>query len=240
MTQSTQEKLFSAKRLGGYASLAEHEANFTLIRHISHKIGILEVVIRNQIDSVLLEKVGDWWQLLPKDIEVLGGISTHKDALISKQSMGFWPKVVEHFKIYDKVFNLDFLDRLDFKRYYPKNKNRFGTKTHLAHRKNAHLKRHEKSDLLLQLLRKLRNRAFHFENLYKCSPKGYPRLNANIADNKHESHPENQKQQEKPQAEPQYLYVGLHPDKIVLFLEDLLGSFAPELVSYASGGKEST
>ncbi|WP_158652622.1 hypothetical protein [Helicobacter ailurogastricus] len=266
MREDTQEKLFSTPRLRGYASLAEHEANFALIGCISHKIGILEVVIRNQIDSVLLEKVGDWWQHLPPSIKISGertnsiqleihpsikiilkitGDISHITpiTLVSKQSMGFWLKVVEYFRIYDQIFNPSFLDNLDFKKYYLKNKNRFGTKTHLAHRKNAHLKRHEKADLLLQLLRKLRNRAFHFENLYKCNPKGYPRLNANIADNKHESHHKNQEQQEKPQAEPQDLYVGLHPDKIVLFLDDLLGSFAPELVDYAggeSGGKEST
>ncbi|WP_104629672.1 hypothetical protein [Helicobacter bizzozeronii] len=237
MTQSAQEKLFSAKRLGGYASLAEHEANFTLIRHISYKIGILEVVIRNQIDSVLLEKEGDWWQCLPASIHINGDL-TCQEGLISKQSMGFWLKVVEHFKIYDKVFNLDFLDRLDFKRYYPKNKNRFSHTNHIL-RKNAHLKRHEKADLLLQLLRTLRNRAFHFENLYKYTPKGDPRLSVKITADKHTDKPNQTEQKEKPQE----LYIALHPDKIVLFLEDLLGSFAPELVSYAnggSGGKEST
>ncbi len=58
MQEDTQEKLFSTPRLRGYTSPVEHEANFSLIGRISHKIGILEVVIRNQIDSVLLEKVG--------------------------------------------------------------------------------------------------------------------------------------------------------------------------------------
>ncbi len=224
-----------------------------LIEHISHKIGILEVVIRNQIDSMLLEKVGEWWQCLPPSIKISGErtnsiqseiylnikitLKTTGDishviltTLVSKQSMGFWLKVVEHFKIYDKVFALDFLDRLDFRRYHPKNKNRFGAKTYLAHRENAHLKHHEKVDLILQLLRKLRNRAFHFENLYKYTPNGYPRLNASIADDKHESHNKN----------PPNLYVGLHPDKIVLFLDDLLRSFVPELADYASGRKGST
>ncbi|WP_286348940.1 hypothetical protein [Helicobacter felistomachi] len=36
MTEDTQKKLFSAQRLKGYASLKEHEANFTLIASISH------------------------------------------------------------------------------------------------------------------------------------------------------------------------------------------------------------
>ncbi|BCZ19996.1 hypothetical protein NHP190012_16380 (plasmid) [Helicobacter sp. NHP19-012] len=192
-------------------------------------------MIRNQIDSVLLEQVGAWWQHLPKSIQINGDLA-HQDGLISKQSMGFWLKVVEHFKIYDKVFALDFLDHLDFKRYFHKNRNRFGTKTNLAHRKNAHLKRHEKADLLLQLLRTLRNRAFHFENLYKYTPKGDPRLNAKILEDKHTAYPTPAKQTLKPQE----LYIALQPDKIALFLEDLLGSFAPELVSYANGGKRFT
>ncbi|WP_233704396.1 hypothetical protein [Helicobacter cynogastricus] len=121
---------------------------------------------------------------MPEDIEVLGGISTHKDALISKQSMGFWLKVVEYFRIYDQIFNPSFLDDLDFKKYYRKNKNRFSHTDHIL-RENAHPRRYEKADLLLQLLRNLRNRAFHFENLYKCTPKGDPRLTAKITADKH-------------------------------------------------------
>ncbi|WP_235853128.1 hypothetical protein [Helicobacter labacensis] len=239
MTQSTQEKLFSIPRLRGYTSLAEHEANFALIGLISHKIGILAVVIRNQIDSVLLEQVGDWWQDLPPSIKISGertsfiqseiypgieitlkttGDISHvtPTTLTSKQSMGFWLKVVEYFKIYDKIFNPSFLNALDFKRYYHANKNRFNDTKDLRH--------HQKAKILLQLLRNLRNRAFHFENLYKYTPKGDPRLSTKITNYKGD----------------QELYVALHPDKIPIFLDDLLRSFAPELVGYASGGKGST
>ncbi|WP_233710948.1 hypothetical protein [Helicobacter salomonis] len=227
MTEDTQERFFSTQRLKGYASLQEHEANFTLIASISHKIGILEVVIRNQIDSVLLDKKGDWWQHLPPNIHITGD-PTYKEDLVSKQSLGFWLKVVEHFQIYDQLFDLDFLDRLNFKKYCPKNKNRFGNKTSSKPRKKAHLKRYEKADLILQLLHTLRNRAFHFENLYKYTPKGYPRLSVKITDDKH--HKKNQALQlEKPQE----LYIALQPDKILLFLNDLLESFNPELANYA-------
>ncbi|WP_104708084.1 hypothetical protein [Helicobacter ailurogastricus] len=227
MTEDTQKKLFSAQRLKGYASPKEHEANFTLIASISHKIGILEVVIRNKIDSILLEKKGDWWQHLPQNIHITGD-PTCKEDLVSKQSMGFWLKVVECFKIYDKLFDLDFLDRLNFKRYCSQNKNRFGNKTSLKPCKKAHLKRYEKADLILQLLHALRNRAFHFENLYKYTPKGYPRLSVKITDDKHRN------KNQAPQLEkPQELYVALQPDKIQLFLDDLLESFNPGLVNYA-------
>ncbi|WP_286348941.1 hypothetical protein [Helicobacter felistomachi] len=108
---------------------------------------------------MLLEKRGDWWQHLPPNIHTTGD-PTYKESLVSKQSMGFWLKVVECFKIYDKLFDLDFLDRLNFKRYCLKNKNRFGNRTSLKPRKKAHLKRYEKADLILQLLHALRNRAF--------------------------------------------------------------------------------
>ena len=63
-----------------------------------------------------------------------------------------WLKVAEHYKIYDKLFESDFLDHLDFKRYFQKNKNTFKTN-------HNRLLRHHKA----------------FENLYKMG-NGYPRL----------------------------------------------------------------
>ncbi|WP_163499255.1 hypothetical protein [Helicobacter suis] len=207
MEESIQAMFFSTPRLKSYSSCIQHEDNFALIARISPKIGILEIVIRNKINIILSEKNRHWWLELSPEIKIKGDIK-QLDSLVSKQSMGFWVKVVEYFKIYDQIFSVDFLDCLDFKKYNEKNKNRFSDR--------APLRNYQKATLILQLLHTLRNRTFHFENLYKHTPKGDPRLSAKI---------KNKKNQE--------LYTALHPDKILLFLNDLLESFHPKLASYA-------
>ncbi|WP_104759584.1 hypothetical protein [Helicobacter bizzozeronii] len=217
--------LFSKPRLESYANLAEHEANFALIARISHKIGILEVIIRNQINSVILrQNEENWWLHLPKEINVIGDFTTMSPTvLISKQSMGFWIEVVKHFKVHNQIFNPSFLDCLDFKRYYHKNKNRFNNTKCLRH--------YQKTTIILKLLHTLRNRAFHFENLYKYTDKGYPRLNTKIS-GKPITHINSSRKVLK-SKNLQELYIALQPEKIPLFLNDLLESFNPELVNYA-------
>lgn len=59
--------------------------------------------------------------------------------------------------------------------------------------------------LLLHLLRNLRNRAFHFENLYKLNEDNKPRLVASIRSNKNS-----------------ICVVNLETSKIKVFLEDLI------------------
>ncbi|BEG57261.1 CAAX protease [Helicobacter sp. NHP21005] len=206
MELSELENLFSLQRLEGYATLHDHENNFALIAAISHKIGILEVIIRNKIDFLLSQRDKNWWQHLPAEIHIVGDVA-HTNTLVSKQSLGFWIKVVEHFKIHNQIFSLDFLHCIDFKRYCHKNKNRFNN--------TKDLRNYQKATIILRLLHTLRNRAFHFENLYKYTPKGYPRLNTKIGKNNQE------------------LYIALQPDRIPVFLNDLLESFHPELVRYA-------
>ena len=45
------------------------------------------------------------------------------DILISRQTFGFWIRVVEHYKIHSCAFDKEFLDGF-FKKYYEKNKER--------------------------------------------------------------------------------------------------------------------
>lgn len=103
-------------------------------------------------------------------------------------------KVVEYYKLEGKLFNKDFLDSLDFKRYYAKNVNRFKNK--------ANLQNYQKANLLLHLLYNLRNRAFHFENFYKLNDDNKPRISAKIY---------------KPK-----IIINLASAKIKVFLKDLI------------------
>lgn len=123
----------------------------------------------------MLKRDSLWLDNLPSEIEIEKPKNepnpTH-NKLVSIQSLGFWVKVAEHYKIEGKIFSVEFLNRLDFKRYYTKNMNRF--------RDKANLQNYQKANLFIRLLHNLRNRAFHFENLYKLNNNNQPRLNACI------------------------------------------------------------
>lgn len=167
--------LFSKGRIVSYDSTKQHFDNFKLIAQISENLGITEVLLRNKIDSIMCGLDLAWIDNVPSDIKIDKPKNepnpTH-DKLVSFQSLGFWVKVVEYYRIHDKIFDWDFLDSLSFKRYYAKNANRFKDKTNLQN--------YQKVSLLLMLLHNLRNRAFHFENLYKLNNDNKPRLSAKL------------------------------------------------------------
>ncbi|MCX2683751.1 hypothetical protein OQH60_07795 [Campylobacter sp. MIT 21-1685] len=199
MRNSLQTQLFSQNRLRDYTDTKEHEDNLCLIAHIAHKIGILEIIIRNKIDSLLLRQDSQW-------LEKIVLQEQSRDKIISTQNLGFWLKVVDFYKIHNVIFDTDFLDTLDFKKYFIKNPHYFYS---------TNLMRHHKAKAILQLLRLIRNRAFHFENLYKIVGNGYPRLNIKITNKYDEA-----------------VYIAIHPNKIIEFLDDLLISFHKDLVHY--------
>lgn len=82
----------------------------------------------------------------------------------------------------------------------------------------ANLQNYHKASLLLHLLRNLRNRVFHFENLYKINEYNKPRLIVSIRNSENS------------------LAVNLETSKIQVFLCDLIGEFRKEV---ESGGKGS-
>lgn len=189
--------LFSKERISSYDSINQHFDNFQLIASISENLGIAEVLLRNKIDSIMCGIDLAWFDNLPSEIEVDKPKNeqnpTH-DKLVSIQSLGFWVKVVEHYKLESKLFEKDFLDRLDFKRYYTRNVNRL--------KSGSELRRYYKANLLLHLLHNLRNRTFHFENLYKLNNDNKPRLSAKT---------------HKPK-----IVINLESTKIQIFLNDLI------------------
>ncbi|MGX3044203.1 hypothetical protein [Helicobacter sp. T3_23-1056] len=168
--------LFSKKRILSYDSPNQHFENFKLIASISENIGIAEVLLRNKIDSIMCANNIAWLDSVPRDtaLEMPKEPNPTHDKLVSIQSLGFWVKIAECYKIEGRLFDKAFLDSLDFKRYYVKNTNKF--------KSGFKLRRYHKSRLLLHLLRNIRNRAFHFENLYKLNNNNQPRLNACIYD----------------------------------------------------------
>lgn len=180
------QRLFSQKRLDSYADLKEHLDNFKLINSIAAKMGLIEIVLRNSIDYVVSINDNEW---ILKSL--LNTKLAHHQAL-SQQSLGFWLRVVDFYKIHNQLFTNKFLKSLDFKRYFMGNKNKG-------------LRGYQKVSLLLLLFKNLRNRAFHFENLYKLNNDNKPRLSASIQ-NKN-----NQK-----------MIINLATENIEIFLDDIL------------------
>lgn len=196
-SESRLNALFSKGRISSYDSINQHFDNFELIAQISKNLGIAEVLLRNKIDCVMCGLDSAQLDNLPQNIKLdkpKNELNPTHDKLVSIQTLGFWLKVVEYYRIHNQVFSKEFLDNLDFKRYYAKNANRFKNK--------ANLQNYQKVSLLLNLLHNLRNRAFHFENLYKLNNDNKPRLSAKLHKSK--------------------IIINLEVTKIQIFLNDLI------------------
>lgn len=209
------QRLFSKERISSYDTLKQHFDNLTLIGAISENLGIAEILLRNKIDFIMSQNVdcGNelWLENLPAELDSHIDKSLSKHKIISTQSLGFWLKVIDCYKIHSQLFSYEFLEDLNFKRYYECNANRFKNK--------ANLQNYHKASLLVHLLRNLRNRAFHFENLYKRNADNKPRLIASIRSEKNS-----------------LAVINLETSKIQVFLGDLIGEFRKEV---QSGGKAS-
>ncbi|MGX3098064.1 hypothetical protein [Helicobacter sp. 23-1046] len=205
------KRLFSKERVSSYENLQQHFDNFALIGAISEKLGIAEILLRNKIDFIMSQNTTLWLENLPAELESSIDKSLQKHKIISTQSLGFWLKVIDFYKIHSQLFSYDFLEDLNFKRYYERNANRF--------KNGVRSRRYHKAKLLVHLLRNLRNRAFHFENLYKLNEDNKPRLIASIRDEKNA-----------------LCVINLETSKIQVFLEDVIGEFRKEV---ESGGKGS-
>ena len=211
------KRLFSKERISSYENLQQHFDNLALIGAISKKLGIAEILLRNKIDFIMSQNAlcGNelWLENLPTELESSIDKSLQKHKIISTQSLGFWLKVIDFYKIHSQLFSYEFLETLNFKRYYERNANRF--------KNGTRLRRYHKAKLLVHLLRNLRNRAFHFENLYKLNEDKKPRLIASIKS-----------------SENLLAVINLETSKIQVFLEDLISEFSKEAEN-RGGGKGS-
>lgn len=199
------QSLFSQERLNAYNSIQEHFDNLALISRIAQTLGMLEIILRNHINATLLLDNAKWLDELPQELELKLKTSpkhTKPHQIISYQSLGFWLKVIDFYKIHNKLFDKAFLDTLDFKRYFSGNKNSIGKKK---------LRNYHKVSIFLNLFRNLRNRAFHFENLYKLNEQGKPRLSVSVKSGKEK------------------IIISIETSKIELFLRDFISYFVEKV-----------
>lgn len=113
--------------------------------------------------------------------------------------------IIKKTKTQDKIMHLNKIDFLD----YDSSNINFWKKDG----KKIYFKNFEKVDIMLSLLQNLRNRSYHWENIKKVRIDNgitYPRLTVKMYNS----------------------LIGIHPNKIENFLEDLIILYNEELLDY--------
>ena len=197
--------LYSQARLNGYSSIDEHEQNFQMLDKIASKLGRIEIIIRNRIDRKMSQGNKDWLFHLPEHIHLDASDETKDhDILVSRQTFGFWIKVVRYYEIEEFAFKKEFLSNYSFKKYYAKNTEKTNKEYFFSW---------QIASMILQLTKNIRNRAFHNENLLKIQQNGLPRLSAKVDFENND-----------------FAIKRINPNKLITFLDDILKGFEINLV----------
>ncbi|MGN8488980.1 CAAX protease [Helicobacter pylori] len=202
--------ILSKERLAAYDSLEQYKENLKLIASITPKISNLEIYLRNALDHCLTQIKGSDWVFnesaltpLIKELKEKKKEITHS-LILSKMSLGAVIRLIFCYKLEGIILDLK---RINFKSYYPNNKNAL----FINNKKNP-LSGASKVHIALNLLWTIRNRAYHWENLLKIQPNKHPRITTyftGLKDNDRARIPMN---------------ISVEPSKIVLFLDDLIKS----------------
>ncbi|KAA6513044.1 CAAX protease [Helicobacter pylori] len=198
------------ERLDTYDSLEQYKENLKLISFITPKISNLEIYLRNALDYCLTQIKGSDWVFnesaltpLIKELKEKKKEITHS-LILSKMSLGAVVRLIFCYKLEGVVLDLR---AYRFRAYYHENKD-----TLLIKNRKQNLSNYAKAHIALNLLWTIRNRAYHWENLLKIQPNKRPRITT----------PFNGKTENIPMDK--ILVIGVEPNKITLFLDDLIKS----------------
>lgn len=207
--------LLSKERLQSYSSIQEHFENLQLIANITPKLATIEIALRNLLDHELSKIDSNWIEnstneQMQKELDKIKNkekyaILTHHQYL-SKLTLGIVIKTIRDTKLQNSIIDLK---DMGFKKYDISNRDYF----YLSNNKRSLFNNINKVDIVLSLLHNLRNRCYHWENIKKMRHKNnmtFPRLTTTMNNT----------------------FIGIHPNKIETFLEDLLRHFDDRLVEY--------
>lgn len=144
------------------------------------------------------DKLGAIEIITRNKVATISGVDDN--VFISQQTLGYWVTLMDETKIHNKV--VDF-DSIDFRKYARSNI-------------KFEWRNYQKVKIIYSLIRTIRNRAFHFENLYKLNANNTPRLSTKQND----------------------IIVGIEPKYIEYFLKDVLKCFDTGLIEYLEGGAQ--
>ncbi|MGL2914117.1 CAAX protease [Helicobacter pylori] len=202
--------ILSEERLAAYDSLEQYKENLKLISFITPKISNLEIYLRNALDYCLTQIKGSEWVFnensltdLIKELKEKKKEITHS-LILSKMSLGAVIRLIFCYKLEGIILDLR---AYRFRAYYHENKD-----TLLIKGKKRLLYNYIKAHITLNLLWTIRNCAYHWENLLKIQPNKRPRIATSF----------NGKTKNIPMD--RILVIGIEPNKITLFLDDLIKS----------------
>ncbi|MGL2411931.1 CAAX protease [Helicobacter pylori] len=205
--------ILSKDRLDTYNSLEQYKENLKLIASITPKISSLEIYLRNALDYCLTQIKGSDWVFKSNHQDIKKAISRFekeklkypsKNDILSRLTLG---TIVNLIITNHLQFPILSLKNMDFKQYYNGNTNKIRIGSNRSKISNV-----LKSKITLNLLRNIRNRAYHWENLLKIQPNKCPRI----------ATPFSGKTKNIPMDK--ILVIGIEPNKITLFLDDLIKS----------------
>ncbi|MEJ8610501.1 CAAX protease [Helicobacter pylori] len=211
--------ILSRERLDTYDNLEQYKENLKLISFITPKISNLEIYLRNALDHCLTQIKGSDWVFSENSLTDLINEQKKKEIthslILSKMSLGAVIRLIFCYKLEGVILDLK---RINFKSYYPNNKN-----TLFINNKKNPLSSTSKVHIALNLLWTIRNRTYHWENLLKTKPNNRPRITTSftgLKDNDRAKMPMN---------------ISVEPSKIVLFLDDLIKSIGNKDLENLSG-----
>ncbi|WP_258864301.1 MULTISPECIES: hypothetical protein [unclassified Helicobacter] len=214
--QSNLQDLLSKERLDSYESIQQHFENLKFIGDITPKIATIEVSLRNLLDRQLGGADSNWIlntsdEILKEELKRINKrekivapqtLSHHQ--YLSKVSLGIIIHLIKENNLQNALLNLD---DIDFKKYSSSNRNHY----FFGPNKSSDFLNINKVDIVLSLLQNIRNRSYHWENIFKTRNKNgktYPRLTTKLNNT----------------------FIGVESNKIHLFLDDLLNTISKELL----------
>ncbi|WRB06003.1 CAAX protease [Helicobacter pylori] len=212
--------ILSKDRLDTYDSLEQYKENLKLISFITPKISNLEIYLRNALDYCLTQIKGSDWVFnesaltpLIKELKEKKKEITHS-LILSKMSLGAVVRLIFCYKLEGVILDLR---AYRLRAYYHENKD-----TLLIKGKKRLLYNYIKAHIALNLLWTIRNRAYHWENLLKIQPNKCPRITTSFSG------------KTKNIPMDRILVIGIEPNKITLFLDDLIKSIGNKDFEYLS------
>ncbi|GAA7197066.1 hypothetical protein HpBGD69_03970 [Helicobacter pylori] len=116
--------ILSRERLDTYDNLEQYKENLKLISFITPKISSLEIYLRNALDHCLTQIKGSDWVFSENSLTDLINEQKKKEIthslILSKMSLGAVIKLIFCYKLEGVILDLK---RINFKSYYPNNKN---------------------------------------------------------------------------------------------------------------------
>lgn len=202
--------ILSPERLKSFdGDIQNYYDNRLLALRVGHKIAEIEIYLRNMLDFCLKEiGEGENWIKNAKSLKHIKQKARTSfqeltpSQILSNLMLGEVVDLIGEYEIRHYMFDLH---HLDFKKYHWSNNNFFK-----INNKKTFFSNVSKVEISLNLIRSIRNRCFHWENLLKTriiKDKIYPRI-ATI-------YPKDTERKNQ-------TIIGVMPDKIIEFLDDLL------------------